>query len=83
MTLIGRPRPLCWVDESGREGGYLTPVTRYGVVMLDGETVGIFSLNKDGKVTITLEKKNITVEEMLEMVSENGMSFSLVLNPED
>jgi hypothetical protein len=53
-----------------------------GVVMLGDGVVGQFSLDEEENITIFFNTEGNNVTDMLEMAAENGLTFTLALQPD-
>lgn len=53
----------------------------FGLVMMNDDTVGVFDLDDNEKITVHLHKGSGTLKETLEFATENGIPLSLVLTP--
>jgi len=54
-----------------------------GLVMLNDDVVGTFTLDDEEKISIHFNKGASGVEDTLRFVAESGMTLSLMLNPQE
>lgn len=52
-----------------------------GIVLLSGDEIGYFEIFPEEKIGITFHKGRLSVQEMIEFATEQGLEFSLLLRP--
>lgn len=52
-----------------------------GIVIIDDQTVGVFTFEQDDTVKIQLKKPGMTVKETIQHATDNGMAMELISTP--